>query len=156
MDHANPQDNPGTRGEPSTASRRERFAEFVKIQAMENRVILREEEKSILRDGTMRFGLPLDEARGVMLVTVQDNKYALQSEAEAEIAGLLTMFSDAKGGKLSKVQFDQAVEMYRIKTFSGIPTPDMQVRIKALMEQKSIKPKRSGWVLRSQKWYNRI
>jgi hypothetical protein len=43
-----------------------------------------------------------------MLVTVQDNKYALQSGTEVEIAGL---FSDAKGGKLSKIQFDQAVEM---------------------------------------------
>ena len=61
METVNSQVVPSTNGQWERTQRRERFAEFVKIQAMENRVILREEEKSILRDGTMRFGLPLDE-----------------------------------------------------------------------------------------------
>jgi hypothetical protein len=156
METVNSQVVPSTNGQWERTQRRERFAEFVKIQAMENRVILREEEKTILRDGTMRFELPLDEARGVMLVTAQQNGYALQSDVETQIAELITMFSGRKNGKISRQQFEQAVEMYRVKSHSGIPQSEMQVRIKALMEQKSIKPKRSGWILRSRKWYNRI
>jgi hypothetical protein len=156
METANSQVGPSTNGQWERTQRRERFAEFVKIQAMENRVILREDEKAILRDGTTRFELPLDEARGVMLVTAQQNEYALQSEVEAQISELIVMFSGRKNGRVSKQQFEQAVEMYRVKSHSGIPQAEMQVRVKALMEQKDIKPKRSGWILRSRKWYNRI
>ena len=64
MDTANSQENATVMAQASVSSRRQRFAEFVKIQALENKVIRREEEKSILRDGTARFELPLDEARG--------------------------------------------------------------------------------------------
>ena len=156
METANSPDGPTTNGQWARTQRRERFAEFVKIQAMENRVILREDEKAILRDGTTRFELPLDEARGVMLVTAEQNGYALQSEVEAELAGLITMFSGLKNGKISKAQFEQVVEMYRVKSHSGLPKPEMQARVKAMMEQKGIKPKRSGWILRSRKWYDRI
>jgi hypothetical protein len=156
METANSQVGPSTNGQWERTQRRERFAQFVKIQAMENRVILREDEKAILRDGTTRFELPLDEARGVMLVTAQQNEYALQSEVEAQISELIVMFSGRKNGRVSKQQFEQAVEMYRVKSHSGIPQAEMQVRVKALMEQKDIKPKRSGWILRSRKWYNRI
>lgn len=156
MEIANTPDSPTTNGQWARSQRRERFAEFVKIQAMENRVIRREDEKAILREGTTRFELPLDEARGVMLVTVEQNEYALQSEVEAELAGLITMFSGRKNGKISKAQFDQAVEMYRVKSHSGLPQAEMQARIKTMMEQKNIPPKRNGWILRSRKWYDRI
>jgi hypothetical protein len=156
METANSPDGPATNGQWARTQRRERFAEFVKIQAMENRVIRREDEKDILRDGTTRFELPLDEARGVMLVTVEQNGYALQSEVEAELAGLITMFSGRKNGKISKAQFEQVVEMYRVKSHSGLPQAEMQTRVKAMMEQKSIQPKRNGWILRSRKWYDRI
>ena len=156
METANSQVGPPTNGQWERTQRRERFAEFVKIQAMENRVILREDEKAILRDGTTRFELPLDEARGVMLVTAEQNGYALQSEVEAELAELITMFSGLKNGRISKAQFDQVVEMYRVKTRSGVPQPEMRVRVKAMMEQQNIQPKRTGWILRSRKWYDRI
>jgi hypothetical protein len=156
MDTANSQENATAMAQASVSSRRQRFAEFVKIQALENNVIRREEEKSILRDGTARFELPLDEARGVMLVTVRDNGYALQSDVEAQIGDLLTMYSDGQKGKLSNKQFQQAVEMYRIKTMSGLTRTEMQERVKAVMDQNGIKPKRAGWILRSRKWYNRI
>jgi hypothetical protein len=156
METANSPEGPTTNGQWARAQRRERFAEFVKIQAMENRVILREDEKAILRDGTTRFELPLDEARGVMLVTAEQNGYALQSEVEAELAELIVMFSGRKNGKISKAQFEQVVEMYRVKSHSGVPQPEMKARIKAMMEQKEIQPKRSGWILRSRKWYDRI
>jgi hypothetical protein len=156
MDTANSPDGPTSNGQWARAQRRERFAEFVKIQAMETNVILREDEKAILRDGTTRFELPLDEARGVMLVTAEQNGYALQSEVEAELAELITMFSGLKNGRISKAQFDQVVEMYRVKTRSGVPQPEMRVRVKAMMEQQNIQPKRTGWILRSRKWYDRI
>ena len=93
---------------------------------------------------------------GVMLVTVRDNGYALQSDVEAQIGELLNMYSDGQKGKLSNKQFQQAVEMYRIKTMSGLTRTEMQERVKAVMDQNGIKPKRAGWILRSRKWYNRI
>lgn len=156
METANLQDNSMGMARASLDARRQRFAEFVKIQALETKVIRRDEERAILRDGTTRFELPLDEARGVMLVTIRDNDFALQSDIETQVSELVMMFSERQNGKLSKKQFQQAVEMYRIKARSGFARPEIETRVKSMMEQNAIKPKRAGWILRSRKWYNKI
>ena len=58
--------------------------------------------------------------------------------------------------KLTKADFNQAVEMYRAKTKGRVSSEEARMRVKAIMEENDVQPKRAGWVIRSRRWYNSI
>lgn len=136
---------------------RRRFADAIRIEAMDGGFIRAEDERRLLQDGMSRYNLSLEEARGVLLSTVNDQGYTLQRTTEAEISELLTMQA-AKGRRrrLSRAQFEQAAEMYRMKARGRVPMEEARQRVKVLMQEHDIEPKRAGWVIRSKRWYNSI
>ncbi|EDP66093.1 hypothetical protein BAL199_24139 [alpha proteobacterium BAL199] len=147
MDHTMPQ---GTDG-------RRRFADTVRIEAMNGGFIRADEERRLLQDGMARYNLSLEEARGVLLSTVNDQGFSLQRATEAEIRDLILVQSARnRGRRLSKAEFQQAVEMYRAKTKGRVTVDEARLRVKAIMDENNVQPKRAGWVIRSRRWYNSI
>ena len=57
---------------------------------------------------------------------------------------------------MSNAEFQQAVEMYRAKTKGRVTVDEARLRVKAIMEENNVQPKRAGWVIRSRRWYNSI
>lgn len=142
---------------PQGTDGRRRFADMVRIEAMNGGFIRADEERRLLQDGMARYNLSLEEARGVLLSTVNDQGFALQRTTEAEIRDLIMVQSARnRGRRISKAEFEQAVEMYRAKTRGRVPVDEARLRVKAIMEENDVRPKRAGWVIRSRRWYNSI
>jgi len=130
---------------------------MVRIEAMNGGFIRADEERRLLQDGMARYNLSLEEARGVLLSTVNDQGFSLQRATEAEIRDLvLVQSARSRGKRLSRAEFEQAVDMYRAKTKGRVPTDEARQRVKAIMEENDVRPKRAGWVIRSRRWYNSI
>ena len=142
---------------PHAMDGRRRFADMVRIEAMNGGFIRVDEERRLLQDGMARYNLSLEEARGVLLSTVNDHGFSLQRATESEIRDLIMVQSArSRVRRLSKADFDQAVEMYRAKTKGRVSSEEARIRVKAIMEENDVQPKRAGWVIRSRRWYNSI
>lgn len=142
---------------PQGTDGRRRFADTVRIEAMNGGFIRADEERRLLQDGMARYNLSLEEARGVLLSTVNDQGFSLQRATEAEIRDLLLVQSARnRGRRVSKAEFQQAVDMYRAKTKGRVTMDEARLRVKAIMEENNVQPKRAGWVIRSRRWYNSI
>lgn len=136
---------------------RRRFADMVRIEGMNGGFIRVEDERRLLQDGMARFHLSLDEANGSMLATVNDQKLVLQRVADEATREILTMqASQNSGRRLSRREFEQAAEMYRAKARGKITPDEARRRVKALMVEEGIRPRRAGWVIRSRRWFNSV
>ena len=88
---------------PQGTDGRRRFADTVRIEAMNGGFIRADEERRLLQDGMARYNLSLEEARGVLLSTVNDQGFSLQRASEAEIRDLILVQSARnRGRRLSK------------------------------------------------------
>ena len=144
-------------GREQTSGNRQRFADLVRIEAMDGGFLRVEDERRLLQEGVARHGLSLEEARGVVLSTANENGLALQRAADSEVSELIRLqASRARGNKLSRSDFEQAVRMYRAKTRSRVSDEEARRRVKSLMDEAGVKPKPSGWLIRSRRWYNAI
>lgn len=136
---------------------RRRFADMVRIEGMNGGFIRVEDERRLLQDGMARFHLSLDEANGSMLATVNDQKLVLQRVADDATREILTMQANQNSGRrLSRREFEQAAEMYRAKARGKITPDEARRRVKALMVEEGIRPRRAGWVIRSRRWFNSV
>ena len=136
---------------------RRRFADMVRIEGMNGGFIRVEDERCLLQDGMARFHLSLDEANGSMLATVNDQKLVLQRVADEATREILTMQANQNSGRrLSRREFEQAAEMYRAKARGKITPDEARRRVKALMVEEGIRPRRAGWVIRSRRWFNSV
>jgi deoxyribodipyrimidine photolyase-like uncharacterized protein len=136
---------------------RRRFADMVRIEGMNGGFIRVEDERRLLQDGMARFHLSLDEANGSMLATVNDQKLVLQRVADEATREILTMQANQNSGRrLSRREFEQAAEMYRAKARGKITPDEARRRVKALMVEEGIRPRRAGWVIRSRRWFNSV
>ena len=130
---------------------------MVRIEGMNGGFIRVEDERRLLQDGMARFHLSLDEANGSMLATVNDQKLVLQRVADDATREILNMqASQNSGRRLSRREFEQAAEMYRAKARGKITPDEARRRVKALMVEEGIRPRRAGWVIRSRRWFNSV
>jgi len=86
---------------------KKKFADLVRIHAINGDVITRENEMAILREAVTRFGMSLDDATGVMLAVAAENDIALVSNAEHHVGTLIEQL--VKKGKIGQKEFDDAV-----------------------------------------------
>ncbi|MBT5265613.1 MAG: hypothetical protein HOL85_12330 [Rhodospirillaceae bacterium] len=141
----------------SAEEARRRYIDFIRIQAMDTSFIRREEEKRLMQEGMVRFNLGLEEARGLLLATANEQGYVLQRGAEEEMGQMMAMQAQrTRGRKMSRTEFSQMMEMYRAKSKGAMTDVEMQSRLKALMQKNEIRPKRAGWIIRTKRWYNSI
>ncbi|MBF0130015.1 MAG: hypothetical protein HQL33_08475 [Alphaproteobacteria bacterium] len=108
----------------------------------------------VLRTGVSEFGLGLDEAKGILFSVAADRNIALESQAEKYLGHFLNHVGQKR--KVSRKDFDDAVEFYKKLTHQAVPDNEARKRVKAMMERNSMKPRRSWIRLGSRKWYNRI
>jgi len=138
----------------SSDSGKQKFADFVRIHAIEANLISREDEKRILGKGITEFGLGFQEAHGIFLSVVSERSIALVSDADHHIEAFLEQM--IKGGKIAKAHFEDAVSIYRRLTNGRIPENEIKKRVKVLMLEHDWKPRRSRWVIGSKRWFNKI
>lgn len=130
------------------------FAEVVELRSCTNGFLTREGEASLLEKGIRDYGLSLAEARGILHSVADEQGTPTEREVERTIAQWIK--ADAgRRRKLSRAQFRRAVEVYESQAHAMMSHGEVERRVKALMEEQHIEPRRAG-LLRSRRWYYRI
>ncbi|MFN3077557.1 MAG: hypothetical protein ABT940_11865 [Alphaproteobacteria bacterium] len=131
----------------------QRFSEYVRLHASQDRLITEEAERSVLRTGVGEFSLSLDEARGILFSVADDRGIALESQADKHVADFLVHTS--RKGRVSHKEFDAAVEFYRKLTRHALSESESRARVKKVMERNDMKPRRNWARLGSRRWYDK-
>ena len=131
-----------------------KFADYVQLHAMEGKIITRADEKKILEEGLIGFGLDFREAQGILLSVVSERDVALVSHVEHHIDIFLQQF--AKRGKVARKDFDKAVLLYRKLTNDSIPDAEIRIRIKHMIEHHGWTGKRRLLMFGSKRWFKKI
>lgn len=132
-----------------------RFAELVKLHIQGRQFVEREQERKLLEEGVSRYGLTLDEAQGVLRANAEGNQIALEGEVGRSAAQLLKTMSDRRD-RVSRADFEKVVAFYRARAGAGLTRAEAERRVKRLMEEQGLEPKRSGRILRTRRWYRAI
>lgn len=134
---------------------RARYGELVKLQLHGRRFLDREQERKLIEEGLVRYGLTLDEARGLIRGAAQQNEVALEGELGTSTRELLRTLADGRQ-RLAREDFGRAAAFYRARAGGGVTEPEAARRVKRLMEELDLRPKPAGRLLRSNRWYRAI
>jgi hypothetical protein len=134
---------------------RARFAELVKLQTQGRRFIDSDQERKILEDGVVRYGLSLDEAVGLLRSATDGGSVSLEGEVGVSARQLLKTLADRRN-RVARADFDRAVAFYKARAAGGVSNADAQRRVKRLMEELDLQPKATGRIIRSRRWYRMI
>jgi hypothetical protein len=139
---------------PDNGKDRTRFAEYVKLQAVDRGFLSRNEEKELLQDGMARFNVDYDEARWILTGVAAEEQVALERELDRMIAVVLARFADTND-KITKDEFDDAVHIYKNLSKDGLTENAIKKKMKTIVSDNKWRPARKG-MLRSKRWYRRI
>ncbi len=131
-----------------------RFAEVVKLNGLGTRAIDRTQERRLLEEGIGRFGLTLDEARGILHTVAADNNYVFESQIAQRMQQILARDAGRKG-RISKRQFDKAAEMLRDFSDETVSTAEANRRVKRIMVENGWQPGRAG-PFRTKRWFKQV
>jgi hypothetical protein len=139
---------------PENGKDRTRFAEYVKLQAGDQGFLSRSEEKVLLQDGIARFNVNYDEARWILTGVAAEEQVALERELDRTITAVLARFAETND-KITKNEFDDAVQIYKTLSKDGLPENDIKKKMKTIVSDNKWRPARKG-MMRSKRWYRRI
>jgi len=131
-----------------------RFGDLVKLNGLGSRFIDRARERHLLEEGVTRFGLTLDEARGVLRSVAEDNSYVFESESGKRNQQLMTRHA-GKHGLISKGQFRRTTQILRDFSENTINEAEARRQLKRIMIDNGWRPRRAG-LLRSRRWFRQI
>ncbi len=131
-----------------------RFADLVKLNGLGSRFIDRTQERHLLEEGVTKFGLTLDEARGVLRSVAEDNGYVFESEAGRRIQQVLGRHA-GKNGMISRRQFRRTADVLRDFSDNAIGEAEARRQIKRIMIENGWRPRRAG-LLRTRRWYRQV
>jgi Flp pilus assembly CpaF family ATPase len=131
-----------------------RFADLVKLQGVGSRFLDREQERRLLEEGVTKFGLTLDEARGVLRSVADDNGYIFESEAGRRVEQVMSRQA-GKRGLISRRQFRATAQVLRDFSDNAITEPEARRRVKQIMIDNGWRPRRAG-LLRTRRWYRQV
>ena len=131
-----------------------RFADLVKLNGLGSRFIDRTQERHLLEEGVTKFGLTLDEARGVLRSVAEDNGYVFESEAGWRIQQVLGRHA-GKNGMISRRQFRRTADVLRDFSDNAIGEAEARRQIKRIMIENGWRPRRAG-MLRTRRWYRQV
>lgn len=134
---------------------RAQFTELVKLHMQGRRFLDREQERRLLEEGVSRYGLTLDEASGIVRAHAEGDEIALEGELGRSGTQLLRTMADGRG-RVSRDDFGKVVAFYRARAGSSLTQAEAERRVKRLMEEHDLQPKRSGRLLRTRRWYRAI
>lgn len=156
MDMAEKNNGNANGGDMQSGADKQKFYDFVRIQAIEDNLISRADEKTILGKGITDFGLDFQDAHGIFLSVASERNIVLASHAEQHIETFLEQM--VRRGKISKSHFKDAVAIYKRLTKGRVPDAEIKKRVKELMVENKWNPRRS-YVLPhpgSARWFNKI
>ena len=133
---------------------RQKFIEYAKAHAADRSFISRDDERNVLRTGVSRFDINYDEARWLLLGILAEKGVALERELDIRIEGVLKRFADSND-KISKSEFEDAVEIYRDWSNKEISQAEVKKKLKAMIGKENWKAKRNGF-LRTRAWFKKI
>jgi hypothetical protein len=139
---------------PENGKDRTRFAEYVKLQAGDRGFLSRNDEKVLLQDGIARFNVDYDEARWILTGVAAEEQVALERELDRTITAVLARFAETND-KITKNEFDDAVQIYKTLSKDGLPENDIKKKMKTIVSDNKWHPARKG-MMRSKRWYRRI
>jgi hypothetical protein len=139
---------------PENGKDRTRFAEYVKLQAGDRGFLSRNDERVLLQDGIARFNVDYDEARWILTGVAAEEQVALERELDRTITAVLARFAETND-KITKNEFDDAVQIYKTLSKDGLPENDIKKKMKTIVSDNKWHPARKG-MMRSKRWYRRI
>ncbi len=145
--------NPYAMSAPSQQDQR-KLADLVRLHLNNARFISCEQEQSLLEAGVTRLNMSLEDSRRTVEDIAESQDATLERDLQRSAQDLLAGLADKKG-RVSKADFERAVEFYRTRTNGTLAVEEVRRRVKKLMAQADYKPVRSG-LFRSRKWYRSI
>lgn len=135
---------------------KKKYYDYVRIQAIEDNLISRADQKRILGKGITDFDLDFQEAHGIFLSVASERNIALASDADHHIETFLEQM--VKRGKISKAHFEDAVSIYKRLTKGRVPDLEIRKRVKELMMEHEWNPRRARLLPYpgAARWYNKI
>jgi hypothetical protein len=133
---------------------KDRFADLVKLHVQGRRYLSREAEERLLEEAVSRHDLSLAEAEAVLRGAARDAGIASEAEVSDSSLALLRTFADSQG-RVKRADFERVVAFYRSRT-GGLSPEEVRRRVKALMEENDLKPRRAGRILPTRRWYRAI
>ncbi len=133
---------------------KEQYADLVKLQMSGSRFLTDERERGLLEDGLTRYGLSLDQARGMVRGAAEERGSTLQRDVDEAAVFMLRDAGEMKG-LVRKRDFERVVGFYTLRSEGTMPAAEIALRVKTLMEQNKLKPRRAG-LLMTRRWYNKL
>lgn len=130
------------------------FAEVVALRVTGEGFLTRQEEAVLLELGIRDFGLTLAEARLILHGVAEQHDAPTERAVERTLVQLLRA-SAGRSRKVGREQFRQAVRVYSAQAGSVMAPSAIERRVKALMEEQGLEPRRAG-LLRLRRWYHKI
>jgi hypothetical protein len=81
--------------------------------------------------------------------------YAIERNADLHIRELLAHYA-GRSGKISRSDFYDCVAVYKVLSKGTVPEYEIKRQLKAIMEEKGWRPRPTGLLLRTRKWYREI
>jgi hypothetical protein len=131
-----------------------RFADLVKLNGIGRPFVDRAQERQLLEEGVKRFGLTLDEARGVLRSVAEENGYVFETETGRRIQQVLSRQA-GKRGLISRRQFRATAQVLRDFSDNALGEPEAKRQIKRIMIENGWRPRRAG-LLRTRRWYRQV
>lgn len=131
---------------------RDKFVEYIKLQAFDDGFIDRKEEKKILETG-VKNGIGVDEGLGILHQVATEKGIVIEREAEERVKEVLKRFAE-NDGYVDKKEFSDATALFKNACKGKIPDSEIQKRLKQMMLDNGWKAKEGG--LFSSKWFSAI
>lgn len=132
-----------------------RFKEFLKLHLRRQRFLTQEQEARLLEEAVLRYNLTADEANGALRAAADDADIVTEAELLNSSVQLLKAMADKKN-RISREDFDKAADFYRSRTGTTITPIEARKRVKRVMEEQGLEPRRSGQLLKTRRWYRQI
>ena len=135
-----------------------RFTEYARMQMAGVAFLSHQQQGALVKEGLSDFNLSFEECLGCITAAVEGLEIMLSSEIERLVRRHLK--EHARGGRLSKRQFNKGAKLYRELSRAGVTAPEARKRIKSMMIAEAILPKRGGVLFiplpLSRRWYNKV
>jgi len=103
----------------------------------------------------LRYNLTADEANGVLRAATDDAEVVTEAELLSSTVQLLKAMADRRS-RVTREDFDKAADFYRSRTGTTVTPVEARKRVKRVMEEHSLEPRRSGRLLKTRRWYRQI
>ncbi|WP_431285184.1 hypothetical protein ACQW02_10465 [Humitalea sp. 24SJ18S-53] len=134
---------------------RGQFEELVKLHMQGRRFLDRDQETRLLEEGVTRYALTLDQAAGAVRVAAEQDEVATERELSRSAAQLLRTLADSRS-RVTREDFRKAAAFYRARAGAGLSQIEAERRVKRLMEQSDLTPRRAGRLVPTRRWYRAI